>query len=162
MRRTILDQPEIRHRPPAEKDLSGILVFALVATSAILVASMATRLPPFKSWRLDFDNTGQTIGQAAFILTLLCPLSLFATRRWYAVIGDSVLLIMLLIGVYSWLNSIGMILAIKFWAEPQHADLNHSKLEHLPFAIGAYLLLHVYLGYLYWRQKRSGINIENV
>jgi len=156
MRRTILDQPEIQPRQAPENDISGILVFALVATSVILLAISVSKLPAPANWRLDFDNADQTIGQAAFIMTLLCPLSLFATRRLYSAIGDSVLLIMLLIGVYCWLNSIGMILAIKFWAEPQHADLNRSKLERLPFAIGAYIAVHAYFAYLYWRHKSQG------
>lgn len=155
MRRTILDQPESQPRPAPEHDFSGFLVFALVATSVILLAITASKLPAQANWRLDFNNTDQTIGQAAFVLTLLCPLSLFATRRWYSAIGDSVLLMLLLIGTYSWLNSIGMILALKFWAQPQHADLNRSKLERLPFAIGAYIAVHAYFACLYWRYKRQ-------
>ncbi len=150
MRRTILDQPEIQPQRAPENDFSGFLVFALIATSIILLAITVSKLPAPAYWRLDFYNANQTIGQAAFILILLCPLSLFATRRWYSAIGDSFLLILLLIGTYCWLNSIGMILALKFWAEPEHADLNRLKLARLPFAIGAYIAVHTYL---YWRYK---------
>lgn len=155
MRRTILDEPEILPRQAPENDFSGFLVFALIVTSVILLAITVSKLPSPANWHLDFDNADQTIGQAAFILTLICPVSLFATRRWYSAIGDSVLLMLLLIGAYCWLNSIGMILAIKFWAEPQHADLNRSKLVRLPFAIGAYVLMHIYIANLHWRHNNQ-------
>lgn len=153
MRRTILDQPENQPRQAPEIDISGFLVFALIATSVILLIITASKLPAPANWRLDFNNTDQTIGQAAFVLTLLCPLSLLATRRWYSAIGDRILLIMLLIGTYSWLNSLGMILALKFWAEPQHADLNRLKLARLPSALVAYIAVHAYFARLYWRYK---------
>lgn len=156
MRRTILDQPESRPPQAPEIDISGFLVFALIATSTILLVITASKLPAPATWRLDFNNTDQTIGQAAFVLTLLCPLSLFATRRWYVAIGDSILLVMLLIGTYSWLNSLGMILALKFWAEPQHADLNRLKLARLPYALIAYIAVHAYFARLYWRHKNQG------
>lgn len=154
MQRIILDEPE----DPAPEQLPAaavLIVFALVATSIIILGILIPRMPDPGTWRLDWRNKGQTAGQAAFLLALALPVSLVLTWRWFSVLEKRIFLFGLLTLAYFRLYAIAVIVALKLWAKPYYADLNRDTLDDMPFALAVYLFLWLLTGYLYDRNKQS-------
>lgn len=151
MRRIFLDEPENPDRP-AHSFIGNMVVLALTITSVILHLIMGSRLPALADWRFDSTNTNQTIGQTAFFLTVAAPVSLILARRWFAVVETNTWLLFFLLGAYAWLNSSAMIVALKFWAEPRHAELNRDTLHRLPLAVGVYLVVCAAFRYRYYSE----------
>ena len=54
---------------------------------------------------------------------------------------------------YFRLYAIVVVVALKFWAQPLHAELNGAPLDDLPSALAVYLLAWLLIGYLHYRKK---------
>lgn len=154
MQHTILDEPE--YPAPEQLPAAAVLtVFAIVATSVIILAIILPRMPDPGTWHLDLRNVDQTAGQAGFLLALALPVSLVLTLRWFSALEKRMFLFVLLALAYFRLYAIAVIVALKFWAKPYYADLNRDTLDDMPFALAVYLFLWLLTGYLYYRNKQS-------
>ena len=146
MRRTIIDEPEKQQKPADEASQTGnILAFALGATSALVFFISLSQLPPLSAWQFDPENTHQTWGQCAFLLSALLPVSFWRTRRWYVVLFDKIWLFPLLLGSMVWLCTCNLLVTKCFGAEPGGPCMRPEKLQHLVVALVLFVVTHIVL-----------------
>lgn len=144
----ILDAPLLPERPEVDPATS-IIIYAWIATGAIVQLITMSRLPSLADWQVDWSNQTQTFGQIAYLISIAATAAIFFLRQWIVDLKQLGTVLVFLFAVYAYLQACAMIVAIKFWAEPQNADQNRDTLHHLPFACLVFVLIYGMIRYNY-------------